>query len=256
MPWWSSASITGIDAGPFSSSSTRRRRASSGHGAARSGAAARWSRVASSMRTPRRAASTATESASTRSAGRTQSSPVEASPERSEIRPLRSTRPSSSARSRRNRSRNPAFATRRISYQLSSLAQAIASSGLGDPRHQHVRVGVARCERHRVLVREQQPVAGLRGDPVQLDADCEQLVVTPLQVLEQLRRDVRARCTCPGQRVHVAQPTTAVLEVRFQVERDLATGVLAFLDGACELVQPATTPLAPAGLGLLGELDR
>ena len=77
-------------------------------------------------------------------------------------------------------------------------------AGGGDPGHQRVGVDVSDTGRHRVLLLEQQAVAGTGLGPVQLDAHVEQQVVVGRQRIE--TGDVQVRA---GGNAHAARARRA-----------------------------------------------
>ena len=87
-----------------------------------------------------------------------------------------------------------------------------------------MRVGVLVVEGggHRVLLLEQQPVAGPAGDAVQLDPGREQHVVVGGQRRVVALEHDRLGQLGPADGVHVAQPAAALLEVGLEQEGHLA----------------------------------
>ena len=83
--------------------------------------------------------------------------------------------------------------------------------------------------RHGVLVLQPQHVAGPAGDAVQGDADVDELAVARVEQGEVVGRHEEVGIRRPPQRLHVAQPAVAVLEVGLEQEGHVA-GLGAALD--------------------------
>ena len=117
--------------------------------------------------------------------------------------------------------------------QTSSLVQAIERAARADRPHQLVGVRVAEGVGHRVLLLEQQAIAGTPGDAVQLDPRGEQdVVVGAERGVVALEHD-RLGQLGPADGVHVAQAAPALLEVGFEQEGHLAGLGLAVRGPAC-----------------------
>ena len=122
----------------------------------------------------------------------------------------------------------------------------------------HEVVGRARADGRGdgVLVLEPQHVAGAAGDAVERDADVDEPAVALVQQGEIVGWDEQVRVGGPPQRLDVAQPAVAVLEVGLEQERDVA-GLGAPLDHLrAQRVEPAPAVAAPAGEPLGGQPGR
>ena len=185
-PYWSSASTTGIDAGPCSTRSTKRRRASSGHGTGIAGAPSSAASVARLTLLPVRAAPSPTRSTATR-IGHRRGFVLQAHPSVADHQPV-------VERSFLAETLPEATAGPQVGLVPALVARPCdrATCG-GDASHEDVGVVVAESGSDRVLLGEQQPVARTGSDAMQLDPHLEQRVVVPLQLPQQLRVDLGAR---------------------------------------------------------------
>ena len=128
------------------------------------------------------------------------------------------------------------------------------AGGVGHGSHEHVGVGVAEGAGHRVLLLEEQAVAGSAGAPVQLDAHAQQRVVGVAQAGVVLVPQDRAGGLRPRQGVDVAHAAPALLQVGLEQEGDLARPLVALAHAGRQGGEPALGPLAPLQLGLARQL--
>ena len=140
--------------------------------------------------------------------------------------------------------------------QAPSAIQPIVRAAAGDVGHQLVGRAGADGRGHGVLVLEPQHVAGPAGDAVERDADVDEPAVALVEQGEVVGRHEQVGVGGPPQRLHVAQPAVAVLEVRLEQERDVA-GLGAPLDHLrAQGVEPAPAVATPPGQPLGGQPGR
>ena len=121
-----------------------------------------------------------------------------------------------------------------------------AAGGGGDVGHHHVGRRRAEPGRHGVLVLQPQHVARAFLLPVQGDPDVDERAVAAVENRQIVGRHDEVGVRGPPQRVHVAQPAVAVLEVRFQQIGDIARLGAALDDLRAQCIEPAAAVAAPA----------
>ena len=120
-----------------------------------------------------------------------------------------------------------------------------AAGGGGDVGHQHVGRRRAEPGGDGVLVLEPQHVAGPPLLPVQGDADVDERAVAAVEHGEVVGRHDEVGVGRPPQRVHVAQPAVAVLEVGLEQVGDVAGLAPALDDLGAQGVEPAPAVAPP-----------
>ena len=239
MPRWSSASSTSIARCPWRSRPTSSSRAPSGHLSRHepaSTSASKRSSVARASPTSRWAATRAARSTSPGSAPRSAARrhldlPVD------DHQPLT----------------HPLLVPELVARHVAPCAvgdPGDAAGGGGDVGHQHVGRRRTEAGGDGVLVLEPQHVARPLLLPVQGDADVDQRAVAAIEHGEILGRHDEVGVGGPPQRVHVAQPAVAVLEVGLQQERDIAGLAPPFDDLGAQRVEPTPAVAAPPGAPL------
>ena len=127
------------------------------------------------------------------------------------------------------------------------------AGGRGDLGHQRVGIDDPDGRGHRVLLLEAQHVTGPTGRPVEFDPHVEQPVVTDLQPGQVARRHDQIRLGRPPQRLHVAQATVTLLEIRFEQIGDVTRLCPAFGPAIVQRRQPSPGVTPPAGPAFGGD---
>ena len=120
--------------------------------------------------------------------------------------------------------------------------------GAGDLRHEDVGVGNPERVGDAVLLLQHEAVTAPPGDPVQLDSGFQQdLVGRPQPFVVAFEQHRPGECG-PAQRVHVAQPAAALLQIGFEQERELPERLRSGHHGSGQRAEPLQSAVLPSRL--------